>query len=112
MVKPGALPEISRGVTAFRSAILAEPITETATGVFCSFVDWRVAVTTTSCTTVAVAAVALRFPLGTVPRPPYWSGYRVMPDVIEFWHQRPFRHHDRQRFTREGEGWRHEWLFP
>jgi pyridoxamine 5'-phosphate oxidase len=60
----------------------------------------------------AVAAVALRFPLGTVPRPPYWSGYRVTPDVIEFWHQRPFRHHDRQRFTREGEGWRHEWLFP
>jgi pyridoxamine 5'-phosphate oxidase len=60
----------------------------------------------------AVAAVALRFPLGTVPRPPYWSGYRVTPEVIEFWHQRPFRHHDRQRFTREGEGWRHEWLFP
>ena len=60
----------------------------------------------------AVAAVALRFPVGAVPRPPYWSGYRVAPEVIEFWHQRPFRHHDRQRFTREGEGWRHEWLFP
>ena len=60
----------------------------------------------------AVAATALRFPLGAVPRPPYWSGYRVTPEVIEFWHQRPFRHHDRQRFTREGEGWRHEWLFP
>jgi len=60
----------------------------------------------------AVAAVALRFPLGAVPRPPYWSGYRVTPEVIEFWHQRPFRHHDRQRFTRAGEGWRHEWLFP
>jgi pyridoxamine 5'-phosphate oxidase len=60
----------------------------------------------------AVAAVALRFPLGAVPRPPYWSGFRVTPEVIEFWHQRPFRHHDRQRFTREGEGWRHEWLFP
>jgi pyridoxamine 5'-phosphate oxidase len=60
----------------------------------------------------AVAAVALRFPLGAVPRPPYWSGYRVTPEVIEFWHQRPFRHHDRQRFTREGAGWRHEWLFP
>ena len=60
----------------------------------------------------AVAAVALRFPFGAVPRPPYWSGYRVTPEVIEFWHQRPFRHHDRQRFTREGEGWRHEWLFP
>ena len=60
----------------------------------------------------AVAAVALRFPLGAVPRPPYWSGFRVTPEVIEFWHQRPFRHHVRQRFTREGEGWRHEWLFP
>jgi pyridoxamine 5'-phosphate oxidase len=60
----------------------------------------------------AVATVALRFPLGAVPRPPYWSGFRVTPEVIEFWHQRPFRHHDRQRFTREGEGWRHEWLFP
>jgi pyridoxamine 5'-phosphate oxidase len=60
----------------------------------------------------AVAAVALRFPIGAVPRPPYWSGFRVTPEVIEFWHQRPFRHHDRQRFTREGEGWRHEWLFP
>jgi pyridoxamine 5'-phosphate oxidase len=60
----------------------------------------------------AVAAVALRFPLGAVPRPPYWSGFRVTPEVIEFWHQRPFRHHDRQRFTREGEAWRHEWLFP
>jgi pyridoxamine 5'-phosphate oxidase len=60
----------------------------------------------------AVAVAALRFPVGVVPRPPYWSGYRVTPEVIEFWHERPFRHHDRQRFTREGEGWRHEWLFP
>jgi pyridoxamine 5'-phosphate oxidase len=60
----------------------------------------------------AVASVVLRFPVGAVPRPPYWSGYRVTPEVIEFWHERPFRHHDRQRFTREGEGWRHEWLFP
>ena len=60
----------------------------------------------------AVAAAVLRFPLGAVPRPPYWSGYRVTPEVIEFWHERPFRHHDRQRFTREGDGWRHEWLFP
>ena len=60
----------------------------------------------------AVAATALRFPVGTVPRPPYWSGFRVVPERIEFWHQRPFRHHDRQRFTREGGEWRHEWLFP
>ncbi len=60
----------------------------------------------------AVAAVALKFPVGTVPRPPYWSGFRVVPDLIEFWQQRPFRHHDRQRFTREGAAWRQEWLFP
>ncbi|MBI5766698.1 MAG: pyridoxamine 5'-phosphate oxidase [Verrucomicrobia bacterium] len=60
----------------------------------------------------AVAAAALRFPLGAVPRPPHWSGWRVVPDVIEFWQQRAFRHHDRQRFTRDGEGWRAEWLFP
>jgi pyridoxamine 5'-phosphate oxidase len=60
----------------------------------------------------AVAAVALRYPLGAVPRPPNWSGYRVVPDQIEFWHQRPFRHHDRQRFTLKDGAWQHEWLFP
>jgi len=60
----------------------------------------------------AVAAVAARFPVGAVPRPPNWSGFRVVPDRIEFWVQRPFRHHDRERFTREGDTWRHEWLFP
>lgn len=60
----------------------------------------------------AVAAVALRFPFGTVPRPPYWSGWRVVPEKIEFWHQRPFRHHDRERCTRDERGWRSEWLFP
>jgi pyridoxamine 5'-phosphate oxidase len=36
----------------------------------------------------------------------------VVPERIEFWQQRPFRHHDRQRFTRDGVGWRAEWLFP
>ena len=60
----------------------------------------------------AVAAVALRFPFGAVPRPDNWSGYRVIPEVVEFWHQRPFRHHDRQRFRLEGGEWKHEWLFP
>jgi pyridoxamine 5'-phosphate oxidase len=60
----------------------------------------------------AVAAVALKFPFGTVPRPPYWSGWRVVPEKIEFWHQRPFRHHDRERFIRGASGWRAEWLFP
>lgn len=60
----------------------------------------------------AVAAMALKFPFGTVPRPDNWSGYRVVPDVVEFWHQRPFRHHDRQRFTLEAGVWKHQWLFP
>jgi pyridoxamine 5'-phosphate oxidase len=60
----------------------------------------------------AVAAAALRFPFGAVPRPPNWSGWRVVPAMIEFWQQRAFRHHDRQRFTRVGESWRAEWLFP
>jgi len=60
----------------------------------------------------AVAATTLRFPFGAVPRPPYWSGWRVVPDQIEFWQQRAFRHHDRQRFSREAADWRGEWLFP
>lgn len=60
----------------------------------------------------AVAAATLRFHVGKVPRPPNWSGFRVVPERIEFWHQRPFRHHDRQVFLREGTNWRHQWLFP
>lgn len=60
----------------------------------------------------AVAVAAARFGVSPVPRPPHWSGWRVVPRSIEFWQQRAFRHHDRQRFTREGEAWRGEWLFP
>lgn len=60
----------------------------------------------------AVAAATLRFNVGKVPRPPHWSGYRVVPDRFEFWQQRPFRHHDRQEFVREGDEWRQRWLFP
>ena len=59
-----------------------------------------------------VARESLRFGVGTVPRPPQWLGYRVVPDEMEFWHQRAFRHHDRQRFTRNGATWRMQWLFP
>jgi pyridoxamine 5'-phosphate oxidase len=60
----------------------------------------------------AVANAALRFGVGAIPRPPFWSGFRVVPKEIEFWHQRPFRHHDRQRFTLVGQVWHHVWLFP
>jgi pyridoxamine 5'-phosphate oxidase len=53
-----------------------------------------------------------RFGDATVPRPPNWSGFRVIPQRIEFWQERPFRLHDRLLFVREGEEWRRERLYP
>lgn len=60
----------------------------------------------------AVAAAGLKFPFGAVPRPEFWSGWRVVPTRIEFWQARAFRHHDRQVFVREGVTWKMQWLFP
>jgi pyridoxamine 5'-phosphate oxidase len=59
-----------------------------------------------------VAKTALKFGVGPVPRPPFWSGFRVRPDWIEFWHQRPFRRHQRVAYQRAGEGWQTRWLYP
>jgi len=53
-----------------------------------------------------------RFAGDRVPRPAYWSGFRVVPQRVEFWQERPFRLHDRLLFIREGEGWRRGRLFP
>jgi pyridoxamine 5'-phosphate oxidase len=62
----------------------------------------------------AVALVTARHPLGTIPRPPFWSGFRVAPLAMEFWHDRPFRLHDRIAFTRSQthEPWTRTRLYP
>ncbi|MGF1607876.1 MAG: pyridoxamine 5'-phosphate oxidase [Kiloniellales bacterium] len=59
-----------------------------------------------------VALEAVRHAIGKVPRPPYWSGFRVMPQRVEFWQEGAFRLHDRLVYHREGESWRTERLFP
>ena len=60
----------------------------------------------------AVAEYTLNFGIGEIPRPEFWSGFRVLPRRIEFWRDMPFRLHDRQVFHREGKGWRVEALYP
>ena len=59
-----------------------------------------------------VAMQAARFVVGTVPRPPHWSGYRIVPDRFEFWSDGRFRLHERLVFERAAEGWRISRLFP
>jgi pyridoxamine 5'-phosphate oxidase len=59
-----------------------------------------------------VAAVEVRFAGQRVPRPPHWSGRRVKPSSIEFWHAGEFRLHQRRRFERDGNRWTMRRLFP
>lgn len=61
-----------------------------------------------------VARYVAKFGLGKVPRPPHWSGFRIVPVSMEFWRDRPFRLHDRLVFERDtpGEPWRTSRRFP
>ncbi|WP_240782084.1 pyridoxamine 5'-phosphate oxidase [Qipengyuania sediminis] len=60
-----------------------------------------------------VDELAERYPTGDVPRPPHWTGFRLTPEAIEFWLDRPGRLHDRRRFTRRVDGgWDSTLLYP
>ncbi|HZN28543.1 MAG TPA: pyridoxamine 5'-phosphate oxidase [Xanthobacteraceae bacterium] len=62
----------------------------------------------------AVALYTAKFAIGTIPRPPYWTGYRLVPLIMEFWQDRPYRLHDRVEFRREAPAapWRKTRLYP
>ena len=60
----------------------------------------------------AVREAEARFEGVEPPRPEYWTGWRVIPDQIEFWRDRAFRLHDRLRFDRDRDGWRRTRLYP
>ena len=60
-----------------------------------------------------VAKFAAKFGVGTVPRPPHWTGYRVVPSRVEFWQDKPFRLHERLIYTRATDGgWSTGRIFP
>jgi pyridoxamine 5'-phosphate oxidase len=59
-----------------------------------------------------VAYYTAKFGIKKIPRPPFWVGYRVVPEQIEFWLEKPFRLHERVLFTREGKTWKSQRLFP
>jgi len=61
-----------------------------------------------------VAIYTAKYAIGSVPRPPHWSGFRILPLKMEFWHDRPFRLHDRIEFRRAelGQDWTKVRMYP
>ncbi|MEE8393079.1 MAG: pyridoxamine 5'-phosphate oxidase [Rhodospirillales bacterium] len=59
-----------------------------------------------------VAKYTARFHVGDVPRPDFWSGFRIVPGDIEFWRERSFRLHDRTIYHRQQDGWTMKRLYP
>lgn len=61
----------------------------------------------------AVAEYTAKHPIGSIPRPEHWSGFRIKPSSMEFWHDRPFRLHDRIKFDlAKSGGWEKTRLYP
>jgi pyridoxamine 5'-phosphate oxidase len=58
------------------------------------------------------AEIEARFGKRAIDRPPFWGGFRIVPERIEFWYGRPGRLHERRLFVRDGTGWRARFLYP
>ena len=59
-----------------------------------------------------MATYTAKYPIGEIPRPDYWSGFRLTPVEMEFWKDGAFRLHDRVKYVRAGDGWEKTRLYP